>query len=233
MRSAILLTADCKKEEKNKLIDIFTAWKKNFAEYHEQYTVKDCESRTLWGNTLNQMIENLQSDKTSVDCFLLLNENDTLQAIAFCGESHKYQFQIYDFLAAPWNIKGRFFESNSIFLEDQIYNIEEQLIKFILHHCSSKNYSEIIYEPNLTWNTDKTNDFFTKLQFEASYRYISRIGLGINGYKFNEEKLRECRSSQFNKGVTFFSSSTHVKLLDNYPDEKNQAAGTILKYNIK
>ena len=176
------------------------------------------------------MIESLRSDKTSLHCFLLLDEKDILQAIAFCEESHKSEFHIYDFLAAPWNIKGRYFISTDIFLSNKIDNIEEQLIKFILHHCSSKNYSAIIYEPNHNWETDKI--FFTKLQFESSYRYISSIGLGIYGYKINADILKKCYSSQFNKCVTFFSSSTHVKLIENYPVDKNQTEANILKYNI-
>lgn len=231
MRSAILLPADFE-ENRNKLIDILTVWKSTYSEYRKHYAVKDSESSLLWvwKATLDQMIESLQSDKTSVHCFLLLNEKDTLQAIAFCGESHKSEFHIYDFLAAPWNIKGRYFISTDIFLSKKIDNIEEQLIKFILHHCSSKNYSDIIYEPNHNWETDK--NFFTKLQFKSSYRYISCIGLGINGYKINADILKEYYSSQFNKCVTFFSASTHVKLIENYPVEKNQTEANILKYNI-
>lgn len=229
MRTVILSPTDYKKE-KNKLILIFTVWKKTLDEYQKNYMIKDHESHSVWIKTHDEMFENMQSDKTSVHCFLILNAQDTVQAIAFCGESKSKQFHIFDFLVAPWNVKASYFTSNNAVLDNTFYNLEEQLIKSILYHCSSLNYSDIIYEP--TWKTKATHDLFTKLLFNPSYReWIKSIG--INGYKLDEKQLKSVyRSCQFNGRVTFFSGSLHAKLFENYPDVANQSTEIILRYRI-
>lgn len=233
MRYAKLLPAN--KDERNNLIDILTVWKHKLAEYKENYPLKNSGLYTLWKDAINRMIRELKFDQISVDCFLLLNESDALQTIAICKEASTSQMFISDFLVAPWNIKNEIFTLNDILSADVNFN-EELLIKFILHHYSSTNYSEIIYIPDFhyfAWNDVKTG-LFNKLKFEPYYKYLSDAHVGLNGYKVSKRNLMEYRSSLLdNNGITFFSSFTTAKLLDNYPEMDNEAGDNIFKLHVK
>lgn len=227
MRTAVLLPATFEKE-KQSLTMILRSWKIKCDEYSHQYVLKNKEYYYFWIETIEQMMENLKSDKTSIHCFLKFSGNDTLEAIAFCGESiskfnnehgkKESQFHIFDYLSAPWNVADELFTSDNIISKDSYADIEYQLIKFILLHCKTLKYSEIFYEPDPKLNKNVISKLFNQLQFDSSYRELFR-GMYVNGYKISRETLQKTYpSNQFNMGITFFDGARNVKLIDHYSD---------------
>ncbi|STX81685.1 Uncharacterised protein [Legionella busanensis] len=226
MKATLLLPNDYVKI-KQYLIEQINAWQIAIRDYEDKYNKNYFNKTTLlyaWHKAFERINSFLLSDR-KIDCFIITDNNEELQGIAF-GAKRYYgnatdalslfgrqkiipSYHIHDILTAPWNILARAFKETEENLQDRHKKIGTSLMKLIVTHAMTEDVKQIVADIDAPFDS---GSFFSKCFFEQ----VTPV-LGLT-YQLSQKNFSEVVNKlEVNKEQSCSTKYSTFNVIDDYP----------------
>lgn len=210
---------------KQSIIERIKAWEIAIKIYEEKYN-KDYFNKTdllhAWYKAFKR-INVFLSSKNKIDCFIITDDSDELQGIAFgakrnhgsttdlftlFGASKIPSYHIHDILAAPWNILSRAFKKTDETLNDRHKKIGTSLMKLIITHAMTQDVEHIVADIEAPYDS---GPFFSKCFFNQI-----TPSLGLTYQLSNKEFAKVVNELPVNKEDTYIIKYSNFNIIDDH-----------------